>query len=77
MRSVALAHESVLKEPEPLPAFEGFGDYNLEFKLYYWLADNLIVAQSDVAIGVYKKLKEANIATPMPIQELIMPQEKK
>ena len=73
MRSVALAHESVLKDPEPLPAFEGFGDYYLEFKLYYWLADNLIVAQSDVAIGVYKKLKEANIATPMPIQELIMP----
>ena len=77
MRSVALAHESVLKDPEPLPAFEGFGDYYLEFKLYYWLADNLIPAQSDVAIGVYKKLKEANIATPMPIQELIMPQETK
>jgi len=35
------------------------------------------VAQSDVAIGVYKKLKEANIATPMPIQELIMPTEEK
>ena len=73
MRSVALEHESVLKDPEPLPAFEGFGDYYLEFKLYYWLTDNLIPAQSDVAIGVYKKLKEAKIATPMPIQELIMP----
>jgi len=77
MRSVAISHKSVLKDPEPLPAFEGFGDYYLEFKLYYWLADNLIVAQSDVAIGVYKKLKEANIATPMPIQKLVMPQDEK
>ena len=76
MLDVALAHESVLKDPAPLPTFQGFGDYYLEFKLYYWLADNLIVAQSDIAIGVYKRLKEENIATPMPIQELVMPQEK-
>lgn len=73
MRDVALNHENVLKEPEPLPTFQGFGDYYLEFKLYYWLTENLIVAQSDVAIAVYKRLKEANIATPMPIQELVMP----
>ncbi len=76
MRDVALTHESVLKDPAPLPTFQGFGDYYLEFKLYYWLADNLIVAESDIAIGVYKQLKTSNIATPMPVQELIMPQVK-
>ncbi len=76
MRSVALSNDDVLKEPEPLPTFQGFGDYYLEFKLYYWLTENLIVAQSDVAIAVYKGLKEANIATPMPIQKLVMPDEK-
>ncbi len=76
MRSVALENSDVLKDPEPLPTFQGFGDYYLEFKLYYWLTENLIVAQSDVAIAVYKQLKEANIATPMPIQELVMPKEK-
>jgi len=76
MRSVALANKDVLKDPEPLPTFQGFGDYYLEFKLYYWLTENLIVAQSDIAIAVYKRLKEENIATPMPIQELVMPKEK-
>ncbi|MGB5964970.1 MAG: mechanosensitive ion channel domain-containing protein [Sulfurimonadaceae bacterium] len=76
MRDVALSHENVLKDPEPLPTFQGFGDYYLEFKLYYWLTENLIVAQSDVAIGVYKRLKAAKIATPMPIQELIMPKDR-
>jgi len=73
MRDVALTHKSVLKDPEPLATFQGFGDYYLEFKLYYWLADNLIVAQSDIAIEVYKRLKEAGIATPMPVQKLLMP----
>ncbi len=76
MRDAAMRHDDVLKDPEPLPTFQGFGDYYLEFKLYYWLIENLIVAQSDVAIDVYKRLKEAGIATPMPIQELIMPNEK-
>ena len=76
MKAVALAHPSVLKDPEPLATFQGFGDYYLEFRLYYWLADNLIVAQSDVAIGIYKRLKEADIATPMPIQKLVMPQDR-
>ena len=76
MRSVALNNDNVLKDPEPLPTFQGFGDYYLEFKLYYWLTENLIVAQSDIAIAVYKGLKEANIATPMPIQKLVMPDEK-
>ncbi len=76
MRSVALANSDVLKDPEPLPTFQGFGDYYLEFKLYYWLTENLIVAQSDIAIAVYKGLREANIATPMPIQKLVMPDEK-
>ena len=76
MHDVAFDHESVLKDPEPLSTFQGFGDYYLEFKLYYWLADNLIVAQSDIAIGVYRGLKAAKIATPMPIQELVIPQEK-
>jgi small-conductance mechanosensitive channel len=76
MRDVALNNDDVLKDPEPLPTFQGFGDYYLEFKLYYWLTENLIVAQSDVAIAVYKRLREANIATPMPIQELVMPDEK-
>ncbi|MEN8146587.1 MAG: mechanosensitive ion channel domain-containing protein [Campylobacterota bacterium] len=76
MRDVALSNNDVLKDPAPLPTFQGFGDYYLEFKLYYWLTENLIVAQSDVAIAIYKRLKAENIATPMPIQELIMPNEK-
>jgi len=69
MHDVAVSHKDVLKDPEPLATFKGFGENYLEFKLYFWLTDNLIVAPSEVSIGIYKALKEAGIKMPMPKQE--------
>ncbi|PHS38904.1 MAG: hypothetical protein COB07_02495 [Sulfurovum sp.] len=67
MKEVALSHPDVLKDPEPLATFQGFGEYYLEFKLYFWLSQNLIVAPSDVSIGIYKTLKESGVR--MPVQK--------
>jgi len=60
MKDVAQNHPDVLKDPEPLATFQGFGDNYLEFKLYFWLTDNLIVAQSEVSLKIYKELKGEN-----------------
>jgi small-conductance mechanosensitive channel len=72
MKTIAKGHPNVLQEPEPLAAFEGFGEYYLEFKLYFWLSKNLIVAQSDIAIGVYKALKQEGVKMPLPKQENLL-----
>jgi len=66
MKDVTLNHPDVLKEPEPLATFKGFDEYYLRFKLYYWLADNLIVAQSDIAIEVYRRLQKSGVDMPVP-----------
>jgi len=65
MKDVAVAHPDVLSDPEPLATFKHFGEYYLEFKLYFWLSDNLIVAHSDVTIGIYKALKDAGVKMPV------------
>jgi len=70
MKKIAVDHPNVLQDPEPLATFNAFGEYYLEFKLYFWLTENLIVAQSDIAIGVYKALKEAGVKMPLPKQEV-------
>ncbi|MEA3370814.1 MAG: mechanosensitive ion channel [Campylobacterota bacterium] len=70
MKTTAVNHPDVLKEPEPLAVFKGFGENYLEFKLYFWLSENLIVAQSEVSIGIYRALKKAGIKMPMPKQEM-------
>lgn len=75
MYKVALRHPDVLKDPEPLATFNGFGEYYLEFKLYFWLTENLIVAQSEIAIAVYEALKEAGVNMPVPKQEIELKRE--
>ena len=70
MKEVALSHPDVLKDPEPLAVFQGFGDYYLEFKLYFWLTQNLVVAPSDVSIGIYKALKDAGVKMPVEKREM-------
>jgi small-conductance mechanosensitive channel len=71
MKSVAVSHKDVLKDPQPLAVFVSFGEYYLEFKLYFWLDENLIVAPSDIVKGVYILLKEKNIQMPIPKQHFI------
>lgn len=67
MKDISSSHKDVLIDPQPLATFQGFGEYYLEFKLYFWLSDNLIEAHSDISISIYKALKENGIQ--MPIQK--------
>jgi small-conductance mechanosensitive channel len=66
MEDLAIQHKDVLQEPHPQAAFLGFGEYYLEFKLYFWLSDNIIAAQSELSISIYNKLKESGISMPTP-----------
>ncbi len=66
MQEIALSHNDVLKDPQPQAVFLGFGEYYLEFKLYFWLSENIIGAQSELAISIYKKLKEEGVNMPIP-----------
>jgi len=75
MMQVARNHPDVLQEPEPIPTLLSVGEYYLEFKLYFWLSENLIVAQSDIAIGIYNALVEAGVKMPATKQEVLLEKE--
>lgn len=66
LREVAGEHQGVLKNPEPMAIFSGFGDNYLEFMLYYWVSDNIFQTMSEIALGVHDTIKEAGIDTPRP-----------
>lgn len=66
MKEVVLNHKDVLSDPEPITTFKGFDEYYLRFKVYYWLSDNLILAQSEIAISIYEELQKAGIKMPIP-----------
>ena len=78
IKEVAVNHENVLKDPEPLPLFEGFGDSSLNFRILFWVHfENGFVTKSDVAIGIYNIFNENNITIPFPQLDLHVQNEAK
>ena len=69
---VAREHPGVLRSPEPIATFNGFGDYFLDFTLYYWVSDNILQIKTEVAMKVYHKLQETGIEKPRPQQDLFL-----
>lgn len=58
--------KDVMKYPEPQAAYKGIVDQSHEFIIYFRLSDNIVKAQSDVALSVISKLKEAEIDMYIP-----------
>ena len=65
-------HPNVNPEPNPLCLFEGYGDSALNFRILFWVQYNVgLSTKSDVALGIYDKLKEKKIEAPIHQQRLI------
>jgi small-conductance mechanosensitive channel len=70
---VAQDHQDVLEDPAPFAIFNGFGDYFLDFTLYYYIySQNFFKAKSEVALGVHDLIKSKGIDTPRPQRDIRM-----
>jgi potassium efflux system protein len=68
---VAAAQSGVISNPKPEAYFVGFGDSALNFELRFWTyQEDWFRLKSDVAVGLAKALREANIAIPFPQRDL-------
>jgi small-conductance mechanosensitive channel len=67
---VAKEHPAVLDDPEPVVTFNGFGEYFLDFTLYYWITGDLFKNKTEVALGVHRSIQAAGILTPRPQRDL-------
>lgn len=69
---VARKSPRVLKHPEPVALFTGFGQSSLDFVLRVWTAtfDESIVQRSQVGIAVNEALKAEGIVIPFPQRDL-------
>jgi small-conductance mechanosensitive channel len=72
LRRVAGADEAVMKDPEPLALFMGFGDSALNFELRAWTdrADTWAPVQSELYLALYAALTAAGISIPFPQRDL-------
>jgi len=64
--------EDVMKDPEPIALFTGFGESSLDFRLLFWIADadHRLLMQSRIAVLVNKAILDAGIVIPFPQRDL-------
>lgn len=72
LRDIARAHPQVLRYPQPLVTFNGFGDSSLDFELRAFIRDVnwKLVVTSDLNVAILKALREAGIEIPYPQRDL-------
>lgn len=69
---IAQAQENVLRNPEPVVAFQGFGDSSLNFEIRVHLADVLdgLKVRNDIRLTIFERFKEEGIDFPFPQRDL-------
>jgi small-conductance mechanosensitive channel len=68
LREVAAESQVVLRDPEPLAIFTGFGASSLDFELRCWISryEDGSVTQSALRVALRAKLAAAGIEIPFP-----------
>lgn len=70
---IASNHEKTFEDPAPKTYFKSYGeDGNLQFQLLYWttFSDTLEV-NHDIALNIFKALKDEGIQAPAPIRRIM------
>lgn len=64
----AKEHSDVTGEPEPFVRLEKFGEFALEFKLYFWSYNLFFIENvlSDIRFAIDKKFRQNGITIPYP-----------
>ncbi|MCI4661922.1 MAG: DUF3772 domain-containing protein [Neomegalonema sp.] len=72
LRDVASRHPMVLRYPQPLITFAGFGDSALDFEVRAYLRDvsYMLSVRSDLNHAIFKRFKEEGIEIPFPQRDL-------
>lgn len=70
---IALDHPNTSAEPAPKTYFYGYcSDGNLNFALLYWTTfSDTLKTDSEIALRIFKKLKEEGIQAPAPVRRII------
>jgi potassium-dependent mechanosensitive channel len=74
LRQAAEANPNVLRQPEPLVLFQGFGDNTLNFEVMFWISTRTTThrlrVESELRFAIDDALRAANIAIAFPQRDV-------
>ena len=70
---IALEQPTTSSKPAPQTLFHGYGpEGNLKFSLMYWTTfSDTLITDSNIALEIFKKLKDEGIQAPAPVRRII------
>jgi potassium efflux system protein len=73
LNKIALEQPTTSSEPAPKTYFYGYGpDGNLNFALLYWTTfSDTLETDNNIALEIFKKLKDEGIQAPAPLRRII------
>ena len=57
--------------PAPMVLYQGFGDSSLDFKVLFWVNENILQVKSDINLSIQKEFENAGIHIPFPTRTII------
>lgn len=71
LKDAALAHREVMSEPPPSVIFKNLGENGLDFDLRCYVdVDSMTLTRSELLFDIFRRLRDAKIATPTPTRRL-------
>jgi small-conductance mechanosensitive channel len=74
LQQAAEANPNVLRQPEPLVLFQGFGDNTLNFEVLFWISTRTTThrlrVESDIRFAIDDVLRAANITIAFPQRDV-------
>lgn len=79
LNKIALEQPTTSSEPAPKTYFYGYGpDGNLNFALLYWTTfSDTLETDNNIALEIFKKLKDEGIQAPAPVRRIITEERRK
>jgi small-conductance mechanosensitive channel len=71
IKTVIDEHDTVIKDPVPMVLFLGFKEFSADFRVLFWVTENMLSTTSSVSIGIYNALKAEGIEIPIPKREIL------
>ena len=65
------SNPGTIPDPKPMVLFLGFKEFSLDFRVLFWVTENMLTTTSEVAVGIHDALKAKGIKIPIPKRTIV------
>ena len=72
LKSCVVQNENVLIDPSPMVIFQGIRENRHQYRLLFWVTENVLSTRTQVSVSISEKLQEAGMELALPKTEVLI-----